>query len=137
MTYKSRGGEYIFEPDGEVARIDFVVMLTCAAGESGGVRASAQAAASDGAELPSGLKGYLAYACESGFVQLENGSFRPYDSITAGEAAAMAARLLRLPGPDADPCALLERAGITGSLGSANGKLDRRTCAMLLCGVAD
>ncbi|MBO4277146.1 MAG: hypothetical protein J5925_01950, partial [Clostridia bacterium] len=67
MTYKSRGGEYIFEPDGEVARIDFVVMLTCAAGESGGVRASAQAAASDGAELPSGLKGYLAYACESGF----------------------------------------------------------------------
>ena len=137
MTYKLRDGKYVFEPDGEVARIDFVVMLTCAAGESGSVRASAQTEAADGGSLSSGLKGYLAFACENGFVKLENGGFRPYDAITAGEAAKMTALLLRLPGSDSDPCALLKRAGITDSLPDPNAKLDRRTCALLLYGAAE
>lgn len=137
MTYKSQNGEYVFEPDGEVARIDFVVMLTCAAGESGSVRASAQTEAADGGTLSSGLKGYLAFACENGFVKLENGGFRPYEAITAGEAAQMTALLLRLPESGSDPCALLKRAGITGSLPEADKKLDRRTCALLLYGAAE
>ena len=52
-------------------------------------------------------------------------------------AVMATALLLRLPGSDSDPCALLKRAGITDSLPDPNAKLDRRTCALLLYGAAE
>ena len=97
MTYKYADGEYVFNPDGEVSRIDFLVMLMCAGDMDGSVTAVADTAAADDGGLSSGLKGFLAAASAKGIVKLDSGVFRPKSAITCEEAADMAASTLAIP----------------------------------------
>ena len=97
MTYRMENGEYRFEPDGEVSKIDLLVMMMCLRGLSGEVSAVADTEAVDDAGLSSGKKGFLQYAIAKGIVRLEDGKFAPNEPATAADAAFMAQKLLGLP----------------------------------------
>lgn len=137
MTYKQIGGDYVFEPDLPVTRMDFLVMLMCATGRADSVAAVADSAAADDAGLSSGLKGFISAAAAQGVIALENGEFRPGEAITVDEAAAMtaAATGLAVKGSE-NAFDLLVRAGMLEIARPGGEKLDRRTCAELLYGAA-
>ena len=97
MTYREKGGKYYFEPDGEVSKIDCLVMMMCLRGLKEDVTAVADTEALDDEGLSSGKKGFLAYAISEGYVHLEDGRFDPNAPVTAADAAFMAQKLLGIP----------------------------------------
>lgn len=97
MTYRYENGEYLFEPEKEVSKIDLLVMMMCLRGLSPEVTAVADTEAVDDVGLSSGKKGFLQYAIANGIVRLEDGKFDPEAPATAADAAFMAQKLLGLP----------------------------------------
>ena len=140
MTYKYVDGEYVFDPDGEIKKIDFLVMTMCAAGLSDSVNAVADSVISDDNGLSSGLKGFLATAADKGIITLDNGAFHPNASITYSEAGAMVAAALSIPafetagtvGGENDVISALKREGIIDEDSPHEGGLTRRECALML-----
>ncbi len=142
MTYRYAAGEYVFEPETEVDRVDFLVMLMCAAGLADSVRAVADTVATDDAGLSSGLKGFIAAAADKGLIKLDSGAFRPRSAILMGEAAAMTAAALSIPayktanadGSDEITPVLsaLRREGIIDPADDPAKPLTRRDCAVML-----
>lgn len=144
MTYKYADGEYTFDPDGEVKRIDFLVMLMCTTGLSDSVNAVADSIVTDDNGLSSGLKGFLAAAADKGIIKLENGNFRPKSSVTFAEAATMVASAISIPAFDTTGAvfgsngdmgaslASLVRDGIIDSAEDPGRVLTRRECATVL-----
>lgn len=97
MTYRLENGKYLFEPEGEVSKIDLLVMMMCLRGLETEVAAVADTEAIDDAGLSSGKKGFLQYAIAKGVARLEDGKFLPNEPATAADAAFMAQKLLGLP----------------------------------------
>ena len=97
MVYKYENGSYIFEPEKEVSRVEFLVMLMRVAKKDTDIVAVADSVISDDNGLSSGLKGYISAAAESGLIRLDNGTFSPYDPITVSDAAYMITSALNLP----------------------------------------
>ena len=98
MDYRKENGRYLFAPEGEVSKIDCLVMMCCLLGLADEIPAAADTDALDDASLPSGKKGFLQYALVNGIVRLDEGKFDPSSPVTAADAAFMAAALLELPG---------------------------------------
>lgn len=101
MDYRKENGRYLFAPEGEVSKIDCLVMMCCLLGLADSIPAAADTDALDDASLPSGKKGFLQYALAGGIVRLDEGKFDPSSPVTAADAAFMAAALLELPGVSA------------------------------------
>ncbi len=102
MVYRYENGEYFFDPDQPVSKIDFLVMVMNVSGQDADIVAVADSAVTDDNGLSSGLKGYLSAAAEKGLIQLQNGSFSPKDTITVSDAAYMIAAALDLPSAKSD-----------------------------------
>lgn len=97
MVYRSENGEYYFDPDNPVSKMDFLVMLMCVAEMDRDITAVADSVADDDTGLSSGLKGYLSEAYNCGLIKLNDGKFMPKESITVADAAYMTAAALNLP----------------------------------------
>ncbi len=97
MVYRYENGNYYFDPEAEVTRLEFLVMLMNVSGQDTDIVAVADSVISDDTGLSSGLKGYLSAAAEKGIIRLENGSFSPKEAITVEDAAYMLAAALDLP----------------------------------------
>jgi len=97
MTYSYDNGVYIFAPDEQVTRIDYLVMLMCAAELDQDLSAVSDTEFLDDSKLSAGRKGYLNRAVSLGIVELGQGIFRPLEPITKAEAAVMTAEALSLP----------------------------------------
>lgn len=97
MTYSLENGVYMFNPNEQVSRIDYLVMLMTAAGLDENMTAVADTDFLDDSQLSTGRKGYLAKALELGIVDLGEGVFKPLDTITKAEAAVMTTSALSLP----------------------------------------
>ena len=94
MTYKLTAGEYTFEPDEPVSRVDFVVMLMTALDMTADLeRDDAVFADLDG--ISAGRRAYLAEAADLGIVPAQGTLFKPLDAITFDEAAEFAAGALK------------------------------------------
>lgn len=102
MVYRFENGQYYFDPDQPVSKMEFLVMAMCVSGLDREVTAVADSVADDDTGLSSGLKGYLSKAYDCGLIKLENGKFLPKESITVAGAAYMAAKALDLPGIESD-----------------------------------
>ena len=97
MNGRILGDGNYFMPDEEVSRAEFVAMaMKCA-----GIRSDSSATRTyfdDDAQIPTGLKGYIATAQRMGLVNgdFENGllSFKPNEPITKYEAAKIMASLI-------------------------------------------
>ncbi len=151
MIYRRENGQYLFEPDRAVSKMDFLVMLMCASGTDGDVLAVADTVADDDGALTAGFKGYLATALSKGIVRLESGKFEPKATVTASDAAYMVSRLLSLPAvsdkevfgeenlPDwaADSLCSVMAAGIVNAETVGSEELTKAEVASLLCAVAD
>lgn len=100
MTYKLTSGEYTFEPDELVSRVDFVVMLMTALDMTADLeRDDAVFADLDG--ISAGRRAYLAEAADLGIVPAQGTLFKPLDAITFDEAAEFAAGALKDSGIEA------------------------------------
>ncbi len=100
MTYKLTAGEYTFEPDELVSRVDFVVMLMTALDMTADLeRDDAVFADLDG--ISAGRRAYLAEAADLGIVPAQGTLFKPLDAITFDEAAEFAAGALKDSGIEA------------------------------------
>lgn len=100
MTYKLTSGEYTFEPDEPVSRVDFVVMLMTALDMTADLeRDDAVFADLDG--ISAGRRAYLAEAADLGIVPAQGTLFKPLDAITFDEAAEFAAGALKDSGIEA------------------------------------
>ncbi len=100
MTYKLTAGEYTFEPDEPVSRVDFVVMLMTALDMTADLeRDDAVFADLDG--ISAGRRAYLAEAADLGIVPAQGTLFKPLDAITFDEAAEFAAGALKDSGIEA------------------------------------
>ena len=97
MVYRYENGEYYFDPDAPVSKMDFLVMVMCVSGKDSDVTAVADSIADDDSGLSSGLMGYLSQAYECGLIKLENGKFSPKSNITVADAAFMVSKALDLP----------------------------------------
>lgn len=97
MTYSYDNGVYAFNPEKQVTKVDYLVMLMCAAKLDENLTAVADTDFLDDNKLSAGRKGYLAKALELGIVNLGKGIFNPLDTITKAEAAVMTAKALSLP----------------------------------------
>ena len=97
MVYRYQDGEYYFDPESPVSKIEFLVMAMCLTGEDADIVAVADSVAIDDNGLSSGLKGYLSHAVANGLVQLDNGRFSPKDSVTLSEVAFTVSEILSLP----------------------------------------
>ena len=102
MVYRFENGEYYFDPELTVSKIDFLVMLMNLSGENRGILAVADSVVSDDAGLSSGLKGYLSAAAEKDLIKLENGAFSPKEPCTVADAAYMISSLLKFPRMDSE-----------------------------------
>ena len=101
------GSSLYFYPDREVSRAEFVVMAMNAAGITDIAKVSSTVF-SDDAEIPSGMKSYVATAYELGYIkgsEDENGRlcFEPSRSITRAEAAVMLGNILGAATPTMKP----------------------------------
>ncbi len=97
VTYVYKDGEYLFNPELPVSRIDFLVMLM----SSADVKVDDSYAAlpfDDTDKLSEGRKKYLAKAVAMGIVASEPKEFRPGESVIRSEAAVWATKLLGLKG---------------------------------------
>lgn len=151
MVYKYCDGQYLFEPEKAVSKMDFLVMLLCASGRENEVMAVADTVAEDDEALSAGFKGYLAYALSKGVVRLDSGKFQPKKSITASEAAYMVSHLLSLPVsgdrevfgqqtvPDwaVEPLCAVTAVGIMEKTVSVDKELTKLEVASILCRVTD
>ncbi len=97
MVYRQENGEYYFDPQTEVSKIEFLVMTMCVTGLDASVTAVADSVIDDDAGLSSGLKGYISYAAKEKLINIENGRFSPAESITFSDAAFTVAKALNLP----------------------------------------
>lgn len=134
MLYRLENGEYIFSPDSEVAKYEFLVMLMCVAGADKSVSAVSDSVAIDDSGLSSGIKGYIDEAVDNGFVELDSGNFYPRASVTLADALDMAGRVLSLPtGSNVDTVIDTSLLNVT----QADGFITKRDAAIILCGVKD
>lgn len=142
MVYKKENGSYYFEPQKNVSRMEFLVMLMSVSGHDNGITAVADSVASDDGGLSSGLKGYIAAAADKGLITLNNGNFLPEAEITLGEAVCMAANALSLPGAknESDPIHAAVSAAVAAKLiETVDGSVDisavmtKADTALLLC----
>lgn len=148
MVYRYEDGNYYFDPETPVSKIDFLVMMMCVTGEDADIVAVADSAATDDNGLSSGLKGYLSAASEKGLIQLENGRFSPKDSITLRDAAFTVANILSLPeagsktassetdGKDYNALYSVVKAGIV-DVAEPEKVLTKSDMAEILCKVSD
>ncbi len=97
MTYRLENGKYYFDPQGEVSKIDCLVMMMCLMGQDEKVTAVTDTQASDDTGLSAGKKGFLQTAIAAGWIYLEDGRFAPKEPVTAADAAYMAMRMLGTP----------------------------------------
>ncbi len=146
MVYKYENGEFIFEPDCEVSKMDLLVMLMCASSADGDVTAVADSQVTDDTGLSTGLKGYLAAASDKGMLYLEDGRFNPKASATVSDAAYMIASVLSLPDRNAGKDAILSAVSAVvkaGIIKTENGVLDpnavltKAETADILCRVTE
>lgn len=101
------GGEYYFEPDSEVSRIDFLVMSM----KNLGIKAEAGADTTvfaDDSQIPNDYKKYVNTAIRKGIVSGKidadgNIVFAPNDKITRAEAAVILSRMTELESPVLKP----------------------------------
>ncbi len=96
MTYSMKGGEYYFSPKEEVNKIDFTVMLLCAAELNDGVGKVKDTEFIDDSLLSSGRKSYLKRALDTEIIEIGDGYFNPTETITAEEAKDMVSKALGL-----------------------------------------
>ncbi|MBR6594637.1 MAG: S-layer homology domain-containing protein [Clostridia bacterium] len=123
MTYTMIGDSYYFEPNKLVSRIDYAVMLVCAADEAVADKAYPTDIFTDTAHQSRLKRLYLEAAVVNGIVEVEGDRFRPDDPITVEEAVAMTERAM------GDSAVTLGTPWYEGEL------LDKGTAALLLCGV--
>ena len=97
MIYRYENGNYYFDPETPVTKMDFLVMMMCAAGLDENITAVADSVITDDGGLSSGMKGYLSAAAEAGLISTDNGKFSPKSEITFQEAAFMVSSALNLP----------------------------------------
>lgn len=102
MVYRYDNGEYFFDPEAPVTKLEFLVMLMNVSGLDTDIVAVADSVVSDDTGLSSGLKGYLSAAAEKGLILLDNGNFLPKDVITVADAAYMITASLKLPKANSD-----------------------------------
>jgi hypothetical protein len=141
MVYRIEDGNYYFDPEKPVSKLDFLVMMMSVSKQDADIVAVADSAATDDSGLSSGLKGYLSAANEKGFIKLENGKFLPRETVTLSDAAFMISSALKLPaGSDKNgnysALASLVKAGIVKTEnGAIDGgkKLTKSDVAALLC----
>ncbi len=145
MVYRSEDGNYYFDPETPVSKMDFLVMLMCVTGLDKDITAVADSIIDDDTGLSSGLKGYLSAAYDMGLLDLQNGKFAPKENITSNDAAYMMANALKLPG--AVDAIASEKEDVLLSIGISAGLFDSDTehssvltkslAAKLLCRVED
>jgi hypothetical protein len=141
MVYRIEDGNYYFDPEKPVSKLDFLVMMMSVSKQDADIVAVADSAATDDSGLSSGLKGYLSAANEKGFIKLENGKFAPKETVTLSDAAYMISSALKLPagsdkGGNYSALASLVKAGIVKTEnGAVDGgkKLTKSDVAALLC----
>lgn len=97
MIYRYENGSYYFEPEKQVSKMEFLVMLMNVAELDTGITAVADSMVRDDTGLSSGLKGYLTAASEQGLLKLNDGMFSPKEGITFDDAAFMVLNALKLP----------------------------------------
>ncbi len=151
MVYRRDNGEYYFDPQQPVSKMDFLVMLMCVTGMDNDITAVADSVADDDTGLSSGLKGYLSEAYNCGLIKLNDGKFMPKENITVGDAAFMTAMALKLPVSETENVLAdgkevynaLSASVYAGLLDSDAQELDvteilsKGEAAKLLCGIAD
>lgn len=101
------GGEYYFEPDSEVSRIEFLAMSMRNLGITVQTGADTTVFADD-SQIPSGYKQYVNTAIDMGIVSGKidadgNVVFAPNDKITRAEAAVILSRMTKLESPVLKP----------------------------------
>ncbi len=101
------GGEYYFEPDAEISRIEFLVMSMKNLGINVKVEDDTTVF-SDDAQISKGYKGFVNTALEMGIVsgKIDAGGnlvFAPNDKITRAEAAVILSRMTELESPVLKP----------------------------------
>lgn len=89
VTYTLIGNSYYFEPKKQVSRIDFAVMLVCAAEAEVPNKMYPTDIFTDTANQSRSKRLYLETAVTKGFVKVEGDTFRPDEPITVKEAVAM------------------------------------------------
>lgn len=89
MTYTLIGNSYYFEPTQQVSRIDFAVMLVCAAGLEVPDKPYPTDIFTDTADQSTGKRLYLERAVTAGLIKAESATFRPNEPITVADAVAM------------------------------------------------
>ncbi len=95
MTYHLKDGKYLFYPNEEINRIDFLVMLMTACGQTN-VYSVKDTVFTDDTQLSDGRKAYLAKAVETGIVDLDS-NFRPFEKVTRAQAGLWITRALEIP----------------------------------------
>ena len=96
LSGEMMGGKHYFHPERHLSRAAFVTILLNAAE----IKApdAEDTGFTDDADIPRGMKGAIRYAREQGWLG-EDTAFRPNDTITRAEAAAIAAKVLSLDAP--------------------------------------
>lgn len=94
MTYTLIGDSYYFAPEEQVSRIDFAVMLVCAAGAEVPDKLYPTDIFTDTATQSRDKRLYLETAVTKGFIKVEGDTFRPDEPITVSEAVAMTEKAL-------------------------------------------
>lgn len=89
MTYTLIGDSYYFAPKEQVSRIDFAVMLVCAADVNVPNKDFPTDIFTDTATQSKEKRLYLETAVTSGFIAADSAVFRPDEPITITEAVAM------------------------------------------------
>jgi len=89
VSYTLIGNSYYFEPEATVSRIDFAVMLVCAAEAEVPNKMYPTDIFTDTADQSRDKRLYLETAVTSGFIKVEGDTFRPNEPITVSEAVAM------------------------------------------------
>jgi hypothetical protein len=96
MTYSEKGGEYYFSPKETVSRIDFTVMLLCAAELNDGITAIKDTEFVDDKNLSVGKKSYLKRALDAEIIDVGDRFFHPEKEINSKDAKNMVSKALGL-----------------------------------------
>lgn len=144
MVYRYENGEYYFDPDKPVSKMDFLVMAMCVSGLDSNITAVADSVADDDNGLSSGLKGYLSEAYKTGLIKLDNGKFMPRENITIADAAYMVSVALKLPATASSEASsgynsvnTLVNVGLLEGEVDSNSVLTKAQSAKLLCAMSD
>lgn len=97
VTYVYKDGEYLYNPNLKVSRIDFLVMLMSAA-DVNAEGFDTNLPFTDTSKLNNGKKQYLAKAVAMKVVDRTQGEFKPNEYITKKDAAIWISKLLGLNG---------------------------------------